>query len=260
MRLNQITNSWRKWLISNILLFLFFAMNAQSNQSIFEEANLAYRNGNYAIAIELYERILSQGYEASELYYNLGNAYYRTNSVAKSILYFEKAKLLAPNDRNIEFNLEKSNLLVKQKVEPLPEFFLHVFFAYFRNFFGIGTWTTLSIIFFMLMIVFAIIFVFSASMSIRKWSFALSVFMIVFFGITFWAGYSARQQVLMHKTAIVMKTNTEAFSSPDKIGVLIFTLTEGVKVEITSIRQDWVEIRLADGKIAWLPASSIELI
>lgn len=235
-------------------------MNAQNNQQLFEQGNTAYRNGEYQKALEYYESILSAGYESAEVYFNLGNTYYRLNNVGKSVLNYEKAKLLSPNDNSIDINLEKANLLVKQKVEPLPEFFLHVFLTNFRNFFGINTWTNMSIAFFVFMILLAFVFVFSSSVSIRKWMFSLVFVMLMFFSISFWAAYTSKSQLVSHKNAIVMKANAEAYSSPDKIGVLIFTLAEGVKVEISSIRQDWVEIRLADGKIAWLPASSIELI
>jgi tetratricopeptide (TPR) repeat protein len=250
----------KKIYISLLFIAFGFTLNAQNLNQYFEQANAAYREAKYDTAIELYEKIISAGKEAPEIYFNLGNAYYRENKVAKSILNYEKALMLAPNDETIKQNLDKANLLVKQKVDPIPKFFLSVFFKSIGNLISVELLTTLSLVFFFLMLVLAAIFVFSGHLSGRKMGLIASLSFFVLFLLSFLFAYHAKQERVTHDYAIVMKPSVDAQSSPDKLGVVIFTLSEGMKVEITDIRQDWVEIKLADGKIAWLSADEIELI
>ena len=250
-----------KKVYSVIILVLFFnGISAQELNNKFEQGNAAYREAKYDKAVELYTQILAEAKDAPELYFNLGNAYYRQNMIALSVLNYEKALLLAPDDEAIKHNLERANLLVKQKIEPIPEFFLSVLFLTIRNLFSVEFWTVSSITFFIIMLVLASVFVFSSNTRKRKLSFLASIVFLLLFGFSFIFGFQAKKAIVIHKKAIVMKPSVDAQSSPDNLGVTIFTLSEGVKIEITNIRQDWVEIRLADGKIAWLPADIIELI
>ena len=90
-------------MLSAYLLILFF-LNAQSQvEVVFDEGNALYNQGNYTEAIEKYNSIINNGFESGELYYNLGNAYYKINDIANSIFYFEKSLLLDPNNNEIVY-------------------------------------------------------------------------------------------------------------------------------------------------------------
>ena len=91
-----------------LFLILFF-LNAQSQvEVVFDEGNALYNQGNYTEAIEKYTSIINNGSESAELYYNLGNAYYKINDIANSIFYFEKSLLLDPNNNETKNNLSFS--------------------------------------------------------------------------------------------------------------------------------------------------------
>ena len=95
---------------------------AQSN-NWFEEGNAAYNEGDYEQALALYGNIEESGLESAELYYNMGNTYYKMKKYPMSILYYEKALKLAPGDEDIRTNLEIANLAVVDKINVLPQSF-----------------------------------------------------------------------------------------------------------------------------------------
>ena len=72
---------------------------------VFTRANRAYEQGDYQKAAGLYRRMLEEGYESGNLYYNLGNCYYKLKQKGRAILYYEKARRLIPGDADLQTNL-----------------------------------------------------------------------------------------------------------------------------------------------------------
>ena len=127
-----------------ILLFL----NAQSQvEVVFDEGNALYNQGNYTKAIEKYTSIINNGSESAELYYNLGNAYYKINDIANSIFYFEKSLLLDPNNNETKNNLSFSQNMTIDRIESIPINQLSKFILSFINLVDYNTWLLISIIF-----------------------------------------------------------------------------------------------------------------
>lgn len=106
--------------ISKILclgcIHLMCSISLMAQESAFKEAEVAYKQENYNKAIELYEELLKNNGESYQIYYNLGNAYYKTNKIAPAILNYERALLLNPGDGDIRFNLEMSRLRTTDKI------------------------------------------------------------------------------------------------------------------------------------------------
>ena len=117
---------------------------AQSPESLFSQANALYQTQQFEGAIELYQQILSQGFESKAVYYNLGNCYYRLEDIGKSILYFEKALKLDPNDGDIRYNLDLANLRVIDRVELPPRFFLFEWWDVVKNDYSLPQLTRLG--------------------------------------------------------------------------------------------------------------------
>ncbi|HRH67712.1 MAG TPA: tetratricopeptide repeat protein, partial [Bacteroidia bacterium] len=102
----------------------FSSLSAADNASdLFHQGNIAYQKGDYITAVQLYSGLLKSGKVSSEVYYNLGNAYYKTDSIAKAILSYERAKKLNPDDEDVAVNLKIASLRVVDKIEPLPKIF-----------------------------------------------------------------------------------------------------------------------------------------
>ncbi len=248
------------------ILFLIFSvstvlyLNAQEADSLFLKGNDLYAKGQYQDAIEIYENIISLGYESPELYLNTGNSYYKKNIVARAILNYEKALMLAPNDIDIKYNLELANRLVIDKIEVLPVFFITGWIKSIRNLFSSDIWAIVSLSAFIIALFFISIFLYSRNFSLKKISFWVGFFIILLSGISYIFSYQQKQKNLSGNTAIVMNPSVTVKSSPDDSGTDLFVIHEGTKICIEDQISDWKEIKLSDGSKGWLKTEDMEVI
>ena len=236
------------------------ALMADGNESLFELANQKYADGSFEEAISSYEEILATGHSSAALYYNLGNAYYKTNQVTRAILNYERALLLSPGDEDIKYNLDIANQLVADKINSLPEFFLTKWFKQIRTGMSADSWALTSIASFAITALFALLFFFLRNRAVRKLSLAATVLFLIISGTTLVFGSLQHKQFSERNTAIIFSPSVTAKSSPDQGGTDLFVLHEGVKVWITDQLNDWVEIQLADGNKAWIREDDLERI
>ncbi|MCX7861369.1 MAG: tetratricopeptide repeat protein [Bacteroidales bacterium] len=225
-----------------------------------DSAFLYYKNGNYKQSLHFYHQIEDSGYTSASMYYNMGNAYFRLNEIAKAILYFERAKLLNPNDQDIIHNLKYANTFVSDKINELPEPFYITWYRTFAQFFSPNTWAWIAILLFVVMLILIYINFLTTSVIIaRTIKFFIIVILLVWITSIFTAYYSYRQ-VTAHKYAIIMTESIEIKSSPDENSTSLFVLHEGTKVYIKEIFEDWAEIKIADGNTGWIKLKYIEQI
>ena len=111
-----------------------------------EQAQSAYEAGKYNDAIAYYEEVASQGYTNFELYYNLGNAYFKANRIPKALLNYERAKKINPTDEDLLFNIELANTFLADKFESLPTLDISTFFKRLVLSLSPNSWAILSII------------------------------------------------------------------------------------------------------------------
>ncbi|MDX9853505.1 MAG: tetratricopeptide repeat protein [Tenuifilaceae bacterium] len=249
--------------MKRILIILILAHSAiafsfgQSHLDSLSMANRLYSEGKFDKAAQLYESVLKMGYESPELYYNLGNAYFKQQRIASAILNFERAALRNPSDEDIQFNLELARSFTVDRIEPIPTFFLSAWFSSISSWFSSNTWAYLSMLFFAITLVLGGFFMLSNRISFRKMAFALGAVSIVLTLAT--ASFSAKQRNLItkHNYAIVFKSVVPAKSSPDTSGKDLFILHAGTKVKITNSIGQWYEIRLADGNKGWISHTDI---
>ncbi len=194
------------------------------------------------------------------MYYNLGNAYYRLKDVPNSILYYERAKLLAPGDEDINFNLNVANLRTVDKINKVPEFFLTAWFNGLRDSFPSKTWAIITIIFsWLTFISLALFFIFWKPFS-RKILFALAVIFLIINIFSFIFAHQSYKKETSRDYAIIFAPSVFMKSSPDENSTKLVSLHEGTKVKILDEVVNWKKIRLADGNVGWLPDSAIEII
>lgn len=248
-----------KTLISTILILLI-TLSASSQDSLLVRANQHYAEGKYEQAIDLYRQILKNNLESAEVYYNLGNACYKTGQYTLSIINYERAKLLAPNDDDIEFNLEIANQHVVDAIAPLPKVFFIRWWHHLVNKFSADSWAKISVFSFILTLVLAGFFVFTASSRIKRTSFWAGILILAISVFSY--NFAARQEKRMteHRFAIITQPSVTVKSSPSEGGTNLFLIHEGLKVEILDQLGTWNNIRLADGNQGWLPDNSMEKI
>ena len=224
------------------------------------EGDSAYMKIVYASAIQIYEALLNRG-EAADIYYNLGNSYYKAGDIAKAILNYERALLLQPGNGDIRANLEIARSKTGDKVEPVPEIFFVSWTKSLINSMSVDSWAVCGVVCFILLIVSLYLFIFSKQIVLKKAGFISG---IVFLAVTILANVFANQQkdeLTNRNSAIVINPSVTVRSTPSESGTSLFILHEGHKVGVKDgSMKDWKEIRLEDGKVGWVPASAIEII
>ncbi|MDR3651945.1 MAG: tetratricopeptide repeat protein [Paludibacter sp.] len=243
-----------------ITLILCLGQLAFAQTSAVKQANDLYAKGDYTNAAKQYEKIISTNGVAPELYFNLGNAYYKSNEIGKSILNYERALRLSPNFDDARYNLELAQLKVVDNIIPTPTFFLGRWIQNLIKLLTSNQWIFISVTIFILSLITVFLFIFGPTRVIRKISF---YFGIVFLGISLLAFIFAgvrKNQISNHRNAIVMTGVISVKSAPDKSGTDLFQLHEGTKVTIKSTLGSWTEIKLANGSIGWVEQSNIETI
>ena len=100
-----------------LIILLFFSSNilAQEATSLFEQASVSYEQKDYAQSLIHYIKIEDLGLYSSDLYYNIGNCYYKLKQNAEAVLYYEKALKLNPADEDALFNLKLVQLQLVDK-------------------------------------------------------------------------------------------------------------------------------------------------
>lgn len=248
----------KKFISTLLVLLTGIAVFAQD--ALMEKGNEHYTAGEYAEAIAAYNEILNSNKESASLYYNLGNAYYKNGEYTQAILNYERAKLLDPNDEDIQFNLDLANQHIVDAIDPLPQVFFVRWWNSITNKLSVDQWARVSVISFILFLFLAGLFFFSRSGLLKRLSFWAGILIIVISIFSF--NFAARHKKRMneHNFAIVTQASVTVKSSPSDSGTDLFLIHEGLKVEVKDQLSGWMEIRLSDGNQGWLPASSIEKI
>ena len=241
-----------------VMLMLLLPLGAQAVTKA--EADSAYAQGHYQQAISDYQALLKQGASA-DLYYNLGNAYYRTENITQAVLNYERALLLSPGDRDIRFNLQLARSKTIDKIVPESEMFFVTWYHSLVNLMSVDGWAHTAIISLALVIVLSLVYLFSQPVWLRKIGFFGGITLLVVFVLANVFAYQQKQSLIHRKGAIVMSPSVTVKSTPAANGTDLFILHEGTKVTITDgSMRDWKEIRLADGKEGWIESKKIELI
>ena len=245
---------------STALLLLLMLLPLSASAATKAEADSAYVNENYQTAVQMYEALLQEG-ASPELYYNLGNAYYRLDDITHAILSYERALLLSPGDADIRFNLQMAQSKTIDKIVPESEMFFVTWYHSLVNLSGVDGWAYLALTSLSLAIILALVYLFASAVWLRKIGFfggMLSLVAFLLFNVFAW---QQRQMMLNHRGAIIIQSVVPVKSTPTQGGTDLFILHEGTKVNIKDDSMDgWKEIRMADGKEGWVQTSQIELI
>lgn len=246
----------KKLLFMAALLLSFVSASAQTKA----EADSAYVQERYEQAISLYNKLLETGASAS-VYYNLGNAYYRTGDMAHAILAYERAYLMEPGDADIRFNLQLARTKTIDKIVPESEMFFITWFRQMIDWYSADQWGRAVVVCFALFVVSLLLYFFAGRMLWRKVGFGVGVCTLILAVLFHIFAYQQQQKLLVRTHAIVISSSLTVKSTPSTSGTDLFVLHEGTKVEITDdTMKDWKEIRLADGKVGWVPVKTIERI
>jgi tetratricopeptide (TPR) repeat protein len=233
---------------------------AQSPESMFATGNAYYQQGKFNDAREAYERILSNGYTSGALLFNLGNTYYKLGYIAQAIVYYERARKLIPGDDDLLHNLQLANLQIADRIEPTPKLFIWDAWDSIKNAFTLASITWIGYCLYVACLAFVGFFIISRSYSFRKISLlsAIGLFFALLLSVGVFSGKLS--ETLSTDDAVVTSSLAAVKNSPDVRSTDAFVLHSGVKVTITDRVNDWLKIRLADGKVGWIEEKAVEVI
>lgn len=249
--------------IGKVIFFFLvqlLTISVWAQDEMIKEAETAYMKEDYNKAVELYEELLKTYGESADIYYNLGNAYYKLNKTAPAILSYERALLLDPGDGDIRFNLQMARQKAVDKIESVGEFFLYRWFGQIQNLGASDLWAKAGIVCFFLFIACLALFLFSKWMRLKKISFYVGLFCLLLVVLFNFFAHNQKNELVNRQNAIVFAPTVTVKSSPDISGTDLFILHEGTKVSIKSTLGEWNEIEMEDGNVGWMPSKDIEII
>ena len=239
-----------------ILMLMPLSVNAITKQNADDE----YAKGNYQQAIKDYQEILKTGV-SSEIYYNLGNAYYRTDNITQALLAYERALQLSPGDNDIRFNLQYARSKTIDKITPETEMFFVTWYNSLVNFTSVDRWANTAIVSIVMALLLILVFLFAPQMWARKSGFYGSAVFLLLFAFANLFAFQQKHELETKQGAIVIAPTVNVKKTPAASGTDIFVIHEGTRVDITDRgMKQWRGIKLADGREGWLKTSQIEEI
>lgn len=234
------------------VIFLLLLLSTPLFADKFEEANKLYTNNKFDAALQLYLDILNKTKPTSNLYYNIGNCYYRLNQLGNAILYYEKAYKLNPDDESIQKNLKIANAKIIDKITPISKIFIYQWYDDLIQKNSPKVFAIWSIVLIWISSVFAILFLTTKKSNVRKLSFYITLISFLFFIILIWFGFKSDEFSNQSQSGVLTTQSVYVKSSPDENSTDLFIIHEGTKFELNDNISDWYKIRLANGATGWI--------
>jgi tetratricopeptide (TPR) repeat protein len=237
---------WLFLFVSAFVVLSCTPANAQSELSLFVEANRDFQEGRYGQAIEKYQILARNPLAGPSVFYNLGNAHIRANNLGMAIVNYKKAKVLAPRDKDIDFNLRfAENLRIDAHED--EEF----------SFFGWLSIFTLSELFWVFALANALFFA-ALALHLRlkkEWSYYLFLVLAVAF---FFSGFFCAARYYLEKTdnrAVVVAPKALVRAGPHERDTLLFELNPGSSVRVERSEGGWRLISFSSAKRGWIKST-----
>jgi tetratricopeptide (TPR) repeat protein len=248
-----------------LALLLLLPLGAQAAESypdsLFRAGVEAYSAGDWAQALEDWSDVAATGLRSKELYFNLGNAYFKTGETARAILQYERALRLDPSDADVRYNLEFARSMTQDRIDEVPEFILKTWVRKVNYLLSPDTWAILSLILLALTLALVLLFLLGPSAGTRRTGFFTGIAALLLTLMCWGFARSQKADAERHDTAIVMRPVSSVTSSPSADAAKsLFILHEGTKVKVLDVVSGYTDIELSDGRRGWIPSGDIEVI
>lgn len=243
-----------------LIIIMLQAISMPANAITKKNADDEYTKGNYQQAIKDYEELLKKG-ASVELYYNLGNAYYRTDNITRAVLNYERALLLSPGDEDIRFNLQMARSKTIDKIAPKSEMFFITWYRSLVNFTSVDGWAKTAITSIALALILILYYLFGKKLMIRKTAFYSSLIFLLLFIFSNIFAYEQRRILTRRTGAIITTPSVTLKKTPVANSEYNTIIHEGSRVEIIDdTMKDWKLVELEDGREGWIQTSNMERI
>lgn len=257
--------------MKNLLLIILLIVPLVGNAfNAIEQADTAYNREDYAKAIELYNQALAQHGSNSDLYYNLGNAYFRNGKLGKAVLNYERALKANPTNADAKTNLKFVNSLIQDKPEDDSAFLANVHQNIMMTL-RPNSWAFVSLFLFCLFLTAIGLYLFTNNVALRKTGFFGALAVLVVFLYVALVAYQSMNYALSHDKAVVTASSTQLSSAPrisKKNTDKVVTIHEGTRVEIIDsiatpddpLSPKWYNVKINNNTKAWLRSVDVERI
>lgn len=240
------------------ILTLFLCVQSLFAQDAFDRGNELYRKGDYAGAAKSYESILKDGKESAEVYFNLGNAYYKMDSVAPAIYYYEKALLLKPNNKDIKVNLSFAQKMAIDDIKAVPKAGFSKILYGFAGSWHYDTWAWIAVGAAVLFLLLFIGYYLAGTTRLKRGFFVGMFVTLPVLLLTVATAFFVRSETAAERPAIVFAEVVSVKSEPLENADDAFILHAGTKVFITETLDNWKKIQLADDTVGWIEESAVK--
>ncbi|MFC1808120.1 tetratricopeptide repeat protein [Candidatus Omnitrophota bacterium] len=245
-----------------IILFSFQGIGlcgeSAYGRQLFYQGNAEYAQEDFRSAIEKYEQAIRLGYESGPLYYNLGNAYFKNDSLGKSILNYLRAERLMPRDADLASNLKFARSLIKGGAIPQEQAWFARMFAKFWTSFALGATASIGVIAYIILCALVVIMILyrRARRPLIYACVPVALVLALFTG----AFYVNFQETAAQEHAVVLENDIESRFEPFDEATVFFTLNEGEDLVIMDSKQGWIKIKRSDGKQGWIEQEAVEAL
>jgi tetratricopeptide (TPR) repeat protein len=244
------------FLLITVLSFAKFSFASDTGELI-KKGNEYYREKQFEKAIDAYQQIIHMGYEGTALYYNLGNSYYKEGKLGYAILYYEKAHKLSPGDEDILHNLTIVNTKTVDKLDSLPRFFIFEWWESFLSLLSVKQWAYLTYVFYILMLAAIGMYFFAKRPFVQRYSFfsgLIAALLLILAAIPLIINLN---RAMNDKNAIIIAPSVTVKLAPDLTSNDAFIVHEGLKIKELDYVENWIKIKLQDGKEGWVQQGEI---
>ena len=244
--------------MKKLIILFFFLFQISFAQNDFETGNKFYAKENYKVAILSYENVLNSGKQSADVYFNLGNCYYKLHQVAPAIYNYEKALLLNPEDGEIKTNLDFARKMTIDDIKVIPKVGFHKLIANFTSTYHYDTWAWIAIGFAFLFFTFFLVYYFSGKTVVKRIFFSGMFLALVAILLSVSSGIFERNRKMNEKPAIIFAESTSLKTEPKMTAKDVILLHEGTKVYVLESTANWKKVQLTDETIGWLESASIK--
>lgn len=242
------------YLLPVILLLMFFsAVSAQTPDQMMDEANKLYQKNDFTNPQKLYKDLIDAGYQSPVLYYNFGNTHYRMGNLGYALYYYEKALKLAPGDEDIIMNIKIANSRTVDKIIEVPKIFITRWWDSLVVSLSLSGWSFVLLLVFVLFLFYLGMYLLTKRNSMQRMAFFSGSAALVILILVSFIWYSRLNVETSSNYGILLEKSVTVKVSPDSQSNDAFVIHEGIKFSIEERINTWYKIRLADGKLGWIP-------
>lgn len=250
----------RAIVINIILVFCLINISGQTPEERYAQAGELYSSGDYSGAAAIYRQLYDDGYRSEDLLYNAGNAFFKTGDNASAILFYERAKLIAPADEDIDYNLQIARSKVTDRFETVPQLFFVRWIDFLSLMAPTNVWAVAAILMFILALLCAIIFLTVARAKGRLLSFWLAIAAILLSALMVSLAVRNNSLVNQNDAAVITCSIVTGRSAPGETGNELFVIHSGAKVTVEQELGEFLEVKLPDGNKGWIRSDCLEKI